>query len=234
MQEELRRHFRTRFIETARERVRKSVSLLGMPDGAKTLMIELHSLAGESALLGLKDISDAARSGELAAREWVEGDDSAKVRCVRLVRQVSRHVEAFAAEPPEAEPDTAKSTDKHRVMVIDDSLLAGEHIAESLEDNGMEARLTTDAASALAVIREFAPALVISDVNMPGVDLTVLCRDLREASSRPLRVVLLSGMAEAELAACAQKVGADDYIAKQRGIDAVVAYAKRVLEEAGD
>lgn len=234
MQEELRRHFRTRFIETARERVRKSVALISTPDGAKTLMIELHSLAGESALLGLKDISEAARSGELAARDWSEGDTTAKVRCVRLVRQVSRHVEAFAAEPPEAEPGAGQSTDKNRVMVIDDSELAGEHITESLEDSGLETRLVTDAATALAVVREFAPALVISDVNMPGVDLVTLCRDLREASSRPLRVVLLSGMDEAELAACAQRVGADAYLAKQRGIDAVVAYARHALEEDPD
>lgn len=224
MQEELRARFRTRFIETARGRVKKSVGLLGSDDDAKTLMIELHSLAGEAALLGLKDISDAARKGELAARDWLEGDAAAKLRCVRLVRQVSRHVEAFAAEPPPAD------NHNRRVLVIDDSTLAGEHIADSLQDSGLETKLATDPTTAIKVVKEFEPCLIISDVNMPGVDLGDLTRQLRVASRRPVQVILLSGMTDSELAQRSAEVNADGYISKQHGADFIIEHVGRLLK----
>lgn len=231
MQEELRARFRDRFIKTARERVKKSVGLLGSDDEAKTLMIELHSLAGEAALLGLKDISDSARKGELAARDWLEGDAAAKLRCVRLVRQVSRHVEAFAALPAEPIPgEEEPAEDNRRVLVIDDSTLAGEHIADSLEDSGLETKLATDPNTAIAVVKEFDPGIVISDVNMPGVDLAELTKRLRAASRKPIKVVLLSGMTDSELAVCAADVRADGYISKQHGVDFVIKHVNKILE----
>lgn len=232
MQEELRARFRTRFIETARGRVKTSVGLLGSDDQAKTLMIELHSLAGEAALLGLKDISDSARKGELAARDWLEGDAAAKLRCVRLVRQVSRHVEAFAAEPAEPIPGDDDSEDhSKRVLVIDDSALAGEHIADSLEDSGLETKLATDPTTAIKVIKEFSPGLVISDVNMPGVDLGDLTDRLRSAAGRPIKVILLSGMTDDELSRRASEVKADGYISKQHGVDFVIERVGKLLKE---
>ena len=234
MQDELRARFRTRFIDTARGRVKKSVGLLSSADGAKTLMTELHSLAGEAALLGLKDISGAARKGELAAREWLEGNVAAKLRCVRLVRQVSRHVEAFAAEPPEPIPgdEPSASDNSRRVLVIDDSALAGEHIADSLEDSGLETKLATDPATAIAVVKEFEPRMVISDVNMPGVDLADLTRQLRSAARTPMQVVLLSGMNDSELAERAAEVGADGYISKQHGAEFVIEHVSKLLKGA--
>ena len=74
MLEELRVRFRTRFIETARARVRRSLILLGNPGDAAELVAELHALAGEAAMLGLDEISETARSGEEAARRWDEGE----------------------------------------------------------------------------------------------------------------------------------------------------------------
>ena len=237
MQDELRARFRTRFIDTARGRVRKSVELLGSPDGAKELMTELHSLAGEAALLGLKDISAAARKGELAARDWLEGDNAAKLRCVRLVRQVSRHVEAFAAEPAEAPaPEAApagQGDNSRRILVVDDSTLAGEHIADSLEDSGLETKVATDPVTAIKVVKSFSPTMVISDVNMPGVNLGELTRNLRAASPGPLRVILLSGMDDSDLAKAASQVGADGYISKQHGADFVIEHVSRLLKEKG-
>lgn len=236
MQDELRARFRTRFIDTARGRVRKSVGLLSDDDGAQTLMTELHSLAGEAALLGLKDISDAARAGELMARDWVEGDVSAKLKCVRLVRTVSRHVEAFAALPPEpipgeeSQPEPKKERNR-RVLVVDDSTLAGEHIADSLEDSGLETKLATEPKTAIRMVEKFAPRIVISDVNMPGVNLEELCRELREASRTPLSIVLLSGMTEDELAVRASQVGADGFVSKGSGMDKVVDKISRLLKD---
>lgn len=226
MIEELRARFRTRFIETARGRVRRSLELLGSKEGAPELVTELHSLAGEAALLGLQELSDAARTGELSAKQWSEGQATGQLRCARAVRSVSQLVEAFAAEDPAPagatveEPAAAKRA--HQVLVVDDSVLSGEQVADALSDAGVETRLATDRSTALAAIERQTPDLVVSDVNMPGVNLGELCAAMRARAGAPILVILLSGMPDDELAALARTVGADGYISKQLGTARIV------------
>src|SRR5690606_8942855 len=105
----------------------------------------------------------------------------------------------------------------HRVLVVDDSPLSGEQIAGALEDAGVETRVATDREGAVAEMQSFAPAMVVSDVNMPGVDLGELCSAMREAAASPIIIILLSGMSDEELALRAQQVGADGYVSKQHG-----------------
>ena len=66
MLEELRARFRNRFIDTARDRIRRCLTMLSESGRAMELASELHSLAGEAAMLGLDSISATARSGEEA------------------------------------------------------------------------------------------------------------------------------------------------------------------------
>lgn len=233
MIDELRARFRTRFIDTARGRVRRALALIGEADGARELMTELHSLAGEAALLGLAEISEEARSGELAAKQWAEGDAAAKLRCVRAVRAVSRAVEDFAAADPD-QPDDApadRAGDSRRVLVVDDSSLSGEQVADALARAGITTELAADADAALESVRRFAPRAVLSDVHMPGIELDRLCSDLRREAAGPLLIILLSGMADDRLAERAREVGADGYITKQRGTDFVVERLQLILEE---
>jgi PleD family two-component response regulator len=259
MIDKLRERFRTRFIDTARARVRRCLELLGQAEGAGSLENEFHALAGEAAILGLTEISDAARSGERAAREWGTGDIASKALSARAVRTLSRAVEAFAAEP--AEPDSeaagealtvpaaahrtatqpsaagapltvpAETVTEYRVLVIDDSVLSGEHITDALTDAGIKAELASDQSGALARLQALEPHLVLSDVHMPGIDLAELCRELRALASTSILLILLSGMGEDALAVRAGEVGADGYLSKQRGVDHVVERLQLILRE---
>lgn len=237
MIEELRARFRTRFIETARGRVRLCLELLGKKHEARILETELHSLAGEAAMLGLEEICQAAREGELAARDWAQGNNAAQLRCARLVRTVSQRVEAFAAEEPavdeEAGSDAVDEEDntKTRVLVIDDSAISGERLIDAVSDAGMRGRLVASSADALAAITSFAPEIVLSDVNMPGVDLASLCASLRQASAKPVFIILISGMSEDALAQRAKDVHADSYVTKEHGIEHVVEWLRQIRRE---
>jgi CheY-like chemotaxis protein len=247
----LRERFRTRFIDTARARVRCCLELLGQAEGAGRLEQEFHALAGEAAMLGLTEISDAARGGERAARDWGAGDIAGKAQCARAVRTLSRAVEAFAAEParteteaeaPPAAPATrrgaapvsaakAGTVTEFRVLVIDDSVLSGEHVTDALNDAGIKAELASDQPGALARLHALEPHLVLSDVHMPGIDLEELCRELRAAASASILIILLSGMGEDALAIRAGEVGADGYLTKQRGVAHVVERLQLILRE---
>lgn len=260
----MRTRFGPRFLETARGRVRRSLELLGKPTETEKLITELHSLAGEAAMLGLELLSDTARKGEEQAKEWKRGSTTAALYCARSVRALSQQVEEFAASiaappsdsdaapaerstsspaaapspgpsEPSSEPlgDAASPAgdDRRRVLIIDDSRLAGDHLCDALGSAGMDTRLATGRDSALAELGEFVPELVLCDVHMPGVDLDELCGALRSQAPGSLFIMLISGMSEPELARRAQEVEANDYVSKHAGIERVVAKVQAALQE---
>jgi CheY-like chemotaxis protein/HPt (histidine-containing phosphotransfer) domain-containing protein len=250
MLEELRARFRNRFIDTARDRIRRCLTMLSESGRAMDLASELHSLAGEAAMLGLDSISATARSGEEAARQWNAASTAAQVACARAVRTLRQEVEAFAAEPPAGEaasPDArtpssglvntpgspldAPAPDRQRILVVDDSPLAGEELADSLGRAGFEVRVAADRDAAVREIHGFAPALVLTDVQMPGVTLVSLCDALRAATSRPLKILLMSGRTDDELAIVAGATRADGFVSKQHGTEHIIAYVQRAVQE---
>ena len=251
MLEELRARFRNRFIDTARDRIRRCLTMLSESGRAMELASELHSLAGEAAMLGLDSISATARSGEDAARQWNAASTAAQVACARAVRTLRQQVEAFAAEPvageaasPDARPPSnglasglpsisidAPASDRQRILVVDDSALAGEELADSLGRAGFEVRVAADRDAAMREIHGFAPALVLTDVQMPGVTLVSLCDALRAATSRPLKILLMSGRTDDELAIVARATRADGFVSKQHGTEHIIAHVRRAVQE---
>lgn len=253
MLEELRARFRNRFIDTARDRIRRCLTMLSDSGRAMELASELHSLAGEAAMLGLDTISATARSGEDAARQWSAASTAAQVACARAVRTLRQQVEAFAAEPVDGAasaggPTTSQppgQTPSHglassvlgaparqRILVVDDSQLAGEELADSLGRAGFEVRVAVDRDTAVREIDGFAPALVLTDVQMPGVTPVSLCDALRAATQRPVKILLMSGRTDAELAIVARATQADGFISKQHGTEHIVAHVRRTFQEA--
>jgi CheY-like chemotaxis protein/HPt (histidine-containing phosphotransfer) domain-containing protein len=253
MLEELRARFRTRFIDTARDRISRCLAMLGDNSSAGNVASELHSLAGEAAMLGFDDISVIARNGETAARRWLAGSTAAHVECARVVRTLGRAVAAMADGPgamtdamPQAtgapmngpvsaRPDAPAGRSSgiaRRVLVVDDSRLAGEELAESLGHAGFDVRIAADRDAAVRELGGFAPALVLTDVQMPGVAPAAMCRALRAAASGPVMIMLMSGRTEKELATLARSSDADGFISKQHGTEHIVAHVRRALEEA--
>jgi HPt (histidine-containing phosphotransfer) domain-containing protein len=100
MMEELRAKFRGRFITTARARLDTARQNLEGAGNAALVRGELHSLAGEAAMLGFDEIASSARIGERAARSWRDdGNAEARSECVRTLGELSRQLEVLAAEP---------------------------------------------------------------------------------------------------------------------------------------
>jgi CheY-like chemotaxis protein/HPt (histidine-containing phosphotransfer) domain-containing protein len=241
MLEELRARFRTRFIDTARDRIRRSLGKLGESSSAVDIAGELHSLAGEAAMLGFDAISLIARNGEAAARRWHAGSTAAQVECARIVRTLGREIEALSdtVGPMAAPGDVFRGRvpgratgSAQRVLVVDDSRLAGEELAESLGDAGFDVRIAADRDTAVRELDGFAPALVLTDVQMPGVAPAAMCRALRAAAPGPVMIMLMSGRTDAELASLARSADADGFISKQHGTDHIVAHVRRALQEA--
>src|SRR5688500_17263212 len=86
-------------------------------------------------------------------------------------------------------------------------------LALALEDAGHQPLEAADGKSGLARIAADHPDLVVTDVNMPGVDGFTLCRRVRE-SGQVVPIIVLTSRADEVDEALGLELGADDCVAK--------------------
>ncbi|MGB1129053.1 MAG: response regulator, partial [Haloferula sp.] len=80
-----------------------------------------------------------------------------------------------------------------RVLLVDDNLDNLQVLYRALENEGLELLLAQSGEEALATAREAQPAVILLDINMPGIDGYETCRKLKEdEETRRSVVVFLS------------------------------------------
>jgi DNA-binding response OmpR family regulator len=112
-----------------------------------------------------------------------------------------------SAADGEIMPDVA------RVLLIDDDPALLDALCMGFEDAGHEVLCARDGSEGLRRIADERPELVVSDVNMPGVDGFTLCRRLRAANNEIPIILLTSRDGEID-EALGLELGADDYVSK--------------------
>jgi two-component system cell cycle response regulator DivK len=113
-----------------------------------------------------------------------------------------------------------------RVLVVDDNELNLELARFALADAGFEVASALDAAQAHLRIADFAPQLILMDIQMPGVDgLTLTLRLKSDAATAHIVVVAFTACAMKGDEAKMRAAGCDGYISKP--ID-VRTFAQRV------
>ena len=104
-----------------------------------------------------------------------------------------------------------------RVLVVDDDPLQLELVARALSRDGFELRGATTCDMLSAVTHDFAPQLVLLDVNMPGTPPERVVAFVREAVSGA-RIVLYSAWEDSKLRGLAAKLGADAFMSKSESV----------------
>lgn len=136
----------------------------------------------------------------------------------REVARAARLAGFLAApfQPAEVLAALGVSTRETRVVLLaDDSDLVHRHVGAILEEAGYEVARAFDGQQALALVPEVRPDLVITDVEMPGLDGYEVCLALkREPATAHLPVVICSTLGEATDLERGFDAGADDYIVK--------------------
>lgn len=119
---------------------------------------------------------------------------------------------------------------KTRLLVVDDELSMREFLAILLEREGYEVVTAADAATALSHLAAAEFALVISDVQMPGLNGLALLERIKETNPETA-VLLITAFSTAEQAVEAMKLGAYDYLAKPFKVDEVKLLVANALEK---
>jgi CheY-like chemotaxis protein len=101
-----------------------------------------------------------------------------------------------------------------RILIVDDDPVLASVAGEILELAGYTVQLQTSPFGTTSAAVTFKPAVVLLDVNMPGLSGARLVGLLREGLRHPSYVVLFSSNDEAQLRELVQTTGADGYIKK--------------------
>lgn len=107
-----------------------------------------------------------------------------------------------------------------KVLVVDDERTNVELLTRLMTREGYRVVSAENGALALDAVRRERPDVVLMDVNMPGVDGFEACRRLkRDAATRLLPVILITGLTGSEDRIRGIDAGADDFLSKPFAID---------------
>ncbi|HXU61411.1 MAG TPA: sigma-54 dependent transcriptional regulator [Polyangia bacterium] len=116
-----------------------------------------------------------------------------------------------------------------RILVVGDEINASSASVEWLRNQGYSVETAADGFKALDRVADFAPDLVLADVNMPGMDGLQLLRKLRHGDPE-LPVIVLTAFGDVDLAIRAIRAGARDYLSKPVSVDELSVLVARELE----
>jgi two-component system, NtrC family, response regulator AtoC len=115
-----------------------------------------------------------------------------------------------------------------RVMVVEDDDSLAELLVEELESEGLEAHNWPSAEQALAAIDAFEPDVVVSDLQLPGMDGLALLKQIGERHAAPA-VLMISAYGTVDRAVAALKAGADNFLTKPLDMDHFCLSVERLL-----
>lgn len=116
---------------------------------------------------------------------------------------------------------------RKKVLVVDDEPQIIRVLRHVLNAHGYAVRSADDGESAMDVLREWPPDLVLTDLHMPNMDGQALCREVRKISKVPIIVLSVKGEEHTKVGAL--DAGADDYVTKPFGTDELLARIRAAL-----
>jgi two-component system response regulator AtoC len=116
-----------------------------------------------------------------------------------------------------------------RVLVVDDERSLCETLEAGLTPRGFTVRWTTSPAEALELVQSTEIDVVLTDLNMSGMNGLELCE--RVATNRPdLPVVMMTAFGSFDAAVAAIRAAAYDFITKPVKLDALVLVLERAVQ----
>jgi signal transduction histidine kinase len=145
----------------------------------------------------------------MARDERLESD----LQLVEVRRTVERS--EFADEQSDAEAVAAGAPAGAPVVLVAEDNADMRRLLAFLLSREFQVRLASNGREALELVREQAPDLILTDLMMPEMSGTELCREVKaDPDTAGIPVVLVTSKAEREMKVEGLELGADDYITK--------------------
>lgn len=187
------------------------------------ILVGLKAVTPEQLEAGL----DAQRSSGRRLGEVLVDQGSVDHRGLYEALGLQRRMANLDTPTPQRDPATAHA--ERRVLVVDDSELACNLVQEGLSALGFEVVTFTDPYLALEQVDLLQPDLVLTDLDMPGLDGAELCRRLKDGPRGGVPVIILTANDADPLRVAGLKAGADDYVSKGASMEELAARVQSVL-----
>ena len=120
---------------------------------------------------------------------------------------------------------------RDRVLIVDDEIMVGEVLRETIGCNGYPCTSVSTADEAMEVLRESPEyTLVVADIHMPGKSGLELLKDVKREKPE-VEVIMITGAADLDGAILALKLGAYDFIKKPFEGEVVATAVARAVEK---
>lgn len=146
------------------------------------------------------------------------------------MRVIPRPVDQFAQDNSPNLVTHANGIEASRCLVVDDEPRLRQALVRLMQGAGFRCVEASSAQDALAVLDREPFELVLSDMRMPGMDGATLLRHIRERHP-DVAVVMITAVAEVEVAVSCLSAGAMDYITKPFIFEEVQARVTQALEK---
>jgi len=117
-----------------------------------------------------------------------------------------------------------------RILVVDDESQITRVLRTTLSSQRYDVRVANDGETALEIMKDWFPDLVITDISMPNMDGLALCHQLRTRSQVP--IIVLSVKEDDSTKVKALDLGADDYVTKPFSMTELLARVRANLRRA--
>jgi two-component system KDP operon response regulator KdpE len=121
--------------------------------------------------------------------------------------------------------------DAKRILVVDDEPQITRVLRTTLTSHRYDIRVANDGETALEIMKDWSPDMIVTDLAMPNMDGLELCRRVRAKSQIPILVLSVRGEERTKVKAL--DAGADDYITKPFGIEELLARVRAHLRRVG-
>jgi len=117
-----------------------------------------------------------------------------------------------------------------KVLIVDDDEVLCRTLADMMDYLGHDIRIARDGFQALSLVDDNLFDIVISDIELPGIDGLMLIKKLKEKLSE-IDIICMTGYATKYSYTDVISNGASDFIAKPFGVDEMEAKLNRIIRE---
>jgi DNA-binding response OmpR family regulator len=198
------------------------------PGALVTVNLRLSSIA--------PPITSVAR---VAAVDHVDGSDPEQSIMHLMIydvwgKQAAEQLNQYLSEASHTKVGNDRHASHVRVLVVDDNVTYRELAAKVMKDAGFETITANNGFEGLSAALKHQPSLVLSDIEMPGMDGWQMLRMIRARPTlRKLPVIFLTSLKDEEQRLRGYELGVDDYVTKPFTEVELIARVERILERAG-
>jgi two-component system response regulator VicR len=114
-----------------------------------------------------------------------------------------------------------------RILVVEDDRFLAQVLCDNLEIDGFDVKRAGDIRSAINIVRDFIPDLIILDVTLPDRSGFDAFETLHEGGRRPIIFLTARGTTADKIRGL--RLGADDYVTKPFDLEELLARVRAVL-----